>query len=188
LFPRLEIRQTFAAIGIQTEPGFFQIRQHRPMVNPKTEPSRLEIHRDPARLEIDADKAWDALAQGPHLATMLRIYAQGREAILEQIAEIVQKGDRMAAIHIPQDPVGEMATEWHRPIRIADAVAGPANYDNVDIRFIPDQLSFSYQPAQVTFDPLTAKPEIQYHPGKVNIYLRQKNHLEIRVVGLDARV
>ncbi len=188
MFPRLEMRQTFAAIGIQTEPGFLQIRQHHAMVNPKTEPSRLDIEREPVRFEIDADRAWDALAQGPSLTTFLRIYAHGRQAILEQIADIAQKGDRMAAIHIPHDPVGELAFEWNRPIRIAEAVAGPANYDNVDIRFTPEQLSFSYQPARVTFDPNTPKPEIQYYRGKVNTYIRQQNHLEIRVVGLDARV
>lgn len=188
MFPRLQIRQTYAAIGIQTQRGSFEIRQPHARVNPKTEPAKLTIDREPARLDINADKAWDALAQGPSLQTFLRIYAGGRQAILEQIAEIAQKGDRMAAIHIPHDPFAEAAIEWSRPIRIAEAVAGAPHYDNVDVTFTPEQLSMSFRPAQVIFDPVTFKPEIQYQRGHVNIYLRQRNSIEIRVVGLDARV
>ena len=188
VFPRLEIRQTYAAIGMETQRGKFDIKQHHARVNPQTEPAKLTIEREPARLDINADKAWDALAQGPSLQTFLRIYAAGRQAILEQIAEIAQKGDRMAAIHIPVDPFAEAAIEWSRPIRIADAVAGMPHYDNVDVTFTPEKLSFSYQPAQVRFDPVTPKPEIHYQRGHVHIYLRQRNSIDIRVVGLDARV
>lgn len=188
MFPRLEIRQTYAAIGIEIVRGSFDIRQPHARVNPKTEPAKLNIDREPARLDIDADKAWDALAQGPPLQTFLRIYAAGHQAILEQIAEIAQKGDRMAAIHIPVDPFAEAAIEWSRPIRIADSVAGAPHYDNVDVTFTPAQLSFSYEPAKVQFDPVTPKPEIHYQRGHVHIYLRQRNSIDIRVVGLDARV
>lgn len=188
MIPRLEIRQTYAAIGIETERGAFEIRQPHARVNPETEPAKLLIDREPARVEVNADKAWDALAQGSPHETFLRIYSAGPQALLEHIAYIAELGDRFAAIHIPEDPFAEAAADWNRPIRIADAVAGSANYDNVEITFIPEQLNFDFQPAQVRFDPYTSKAEIEYHRGKVHIYLRQRNSIEIRVVGLDARV
>lgn len=188
MFPRIEIRQTYAAIGIESQKGTLKIRQPHARVNPETEPAKLTIDRKPARLEVDADKAWDALAQGPSLQTFLRIYSAGRQAILEQIAEIAQKGDRMAAIHIPENPFAEAAIEWSRPIRIADAVAGSPNYDNVDITFIPTRLSINFQPAKVHFAPDTHKAEFQYQRGNVHIYLRQRNSIDIRVVDMDARV
>jgi hypothetical protein len=185
--PSIQIRQQYARIGMDIEDGRMEIRQPKATLEQTTSPARLEMEYRDGDLTIDQSKAWDALAMGSVSRLNDRIYSQAKNIVLQNIARIVENGNRMAAIHKGGNPIADIAAEQafeDNPL----VYVGEASYDNVDIEYVANEPDIQYTPAHVNTTIQAQRPEIYYQRGSVSVYLAQRNSLEIIPPQLDYKL
>jgi hypothetical protein len=176
--PKLHISQTYAQLSIRQDPGGVEIEQPKAKVEIKTQLPSMEIERVESKLEIDQSKAWDAYGIINPLEMNSRIYGQVRDSVVPQaIAKIAQDGDRMAAIHRSTGVIAELAAEsW---VELQVNFAGEASYNNVDVNYTPDQLSFRLVEGVVNIQVEPQWPIIQHKPSQVNIAVEKYPSIQI---------
>lgn len=184
LIPQIQIQQQPAQISLESPRGRQQLEQPRPDVQMQQIRPELQMERVGSRLEIDQERAWDALALGKNLATMTKIYSMASEMALRGLARVVENGNRMAAIHLPGSPFAEQALDWKRTFPEFD-FRGPASVDNVDLYFDPGEVRINAIPGRVELEVGINRPEHMYEPSKVNIYMQQYGKVEIIPPQLD---
>ncbi|WP_339205360.1 DUF6470 family protein [Paenibacillus sp. FSL K6-3182] len=176
--PQIQIRTQDAALFIDADLGKQRIEQPAPTIEMEQIRPEQHFQTTKGRLEINQDRVYDALALGNNLETMSRIYSMASDIALKGIARIVQKGDQMASIHLGGNPIAEMAREWQRTFPEFDFV-GEASYDNIDIEYIPGELTIDTTPGRVNYNVQVNKPIIEYERGKLDIYMSQYPKVEI---------
>ncbi|MGO4346876.1 DUF6470 family protein [Paenibacillus sp. MCAF9] len=182
--PQIQIRTQDAALSIDADMGKQRLEQ--PAATVDMEQIRPEQHfqTTKGRLEINQDRLWDALALGNNLQTMSKIYSMAADIALQGIARIVEKGDQMASIHLGGNPIAEMARDWKRTFPEYD-FRGEASYDNIDIEYIPGELTIDTTPGRVDLNVQVNKPIHEYERGKLDIYMSQYPKVEIIPPQLD---
>ncbi|MCR2806735.1 DUF6470 family protein [Paenibacillus soyae] len=185
--PTLDIRLQHAKLSIDADPGIQDLQQPRASVNMRQ--VRPEQHFSTTRgtLEIDQEKAWDALALGNNLETMSKIYSQASNIALQGLGRIVEKGNQMAAIHTGGKPIASMAKEWKRTFPEMD-FRGPASIDNVDVYYTPGNLNIETTPGRVELDVRVNAPIHHYERGKLDIYMSQPPSVIITPPQIDSRI
>lgn len=179
--PRIQIQQGYSQIGLQTTKGQQSIEQPRPSLNINRQPGVLTMDHTMPRLEIDSRKAWSALGK-PRMEEMMdRIAQSSHQIAMQNIANIARDGDRMMAIQEGGNVFAQLARENVFKDRPRVEIAGEPGYDNVDISFTSGEVQTSYTPGKLSFNPETYKPVINYEREKVNVYLIQKNYINISV-------
>ena len=182
--PRLLIHQEYARIGIDADLGEYEMKQPRPTFELQQTPAKQEMRQPQGDLQIDQSKAWDALALGNNLQMMSRIYSQAPQIALQGIAKIVEDGNRMAAIHLGGNPIADMGQEVTVSFPELD-YAGPASYDNVDIHYTARKPEINTERGTINLNARVNKPEVEYHRGKLDIYLLQRNKVEFTPPAID---
>lgn len=186
--PHIQIRQQYARIGIDADLGRYTIKQPRPTFEIDQTLATMTIRQPQGELEIDQTRAWDALARTNILEVMQRIYGQAREVAMQGIAKIVENGNRMAAIHKSSaDAFAELA----RDIRVSFPemqYAGEASFDNVDIRYTARRPEIGATAHPVRINSKVNPPEVDYHRGKLDIYMQQYGKVEITPPVMDVRL
>ncbi|TYP75724.1 DUF6470 family protein [Paenibacillus methanolicus] len=182
--PQIQIHQEYAQIGLQTTPAQQEIEQPGPTIEMKQTSAKLTIEQTEGQLTIDQSRARDALALGNNLETMKRIYAKASQLAMSGIARTVEKGNQMAAIHQGGNPIAESAKDWRRTFP-EFAFEGEASMDNVDIEYKASKPIIDVQQGGVEYNVTPNRAEHHYTPGKVEVYLRQMNRVEITPPVLD---
>lgn len=181
---RLSIRQNFARLGIETQPGELNIRQQKGEQIIHQNPAEMSIENGRGELLIDASDAYSALGVGPHLEWNSRIYSQMYNIALQSIAGIVEDGNRMAQITNSRNAFADIAKQkaTQRPVI---SYTTEASVLNVKMEYIhhPAQIEITPQKAEIEYIP--QKAEINYNRGNTNIYLKQKNSIDIQVSQYD---
>lgn len=181
--PQITIRQTYAQIGIETEPGMLEIRSPRGELRIDQNPAKMEITSPRGRLEVDSSAAWAALGKGSHLEWKTGLYNQLDGIILQIIAKKVEDGNRLASIVGKENAIADLAFENMRQTNPMQYV-GEASFLNVKVRYDPQTPTIEVTPSPAVIDYIPQKPVVEYTRGKVDIYLRQKNTIEISVIDL----
>lgn len=186
--PMIDIRTQHARIGIERVPGKLEVRTFPPEVHTKQRPAQMEFHDPPADLRIDSSRAWNAIYGGKLLDFTRRITEQIPEILLQRMADMVERGNRMAAIHIPPNPIPDIALEGSMNTGTGLDVFGPASYDNVDIEFIAHDFDMDVQIGGVDIDVTIRKPETSFQRGRLHIYMEQYPTVEIIPPKIDLRI
>ncbi|CAM4390156.1 DUF6470 family protein [Paenibacillus alkaliterrae] len=176
--PQIQIRQQHALLSIDADIGKQHLEQ--PQATVEMEQIRPVQHFTTSRahLEINQDRAWDALALGGNLETMSKIYSMASDMALRGLARIVEQGNRMAEIHLGGNPIADMAGDWQRTYPEFD-FRGEASYDNVDINYTPGELSIETTPGRINMNVEVNRPIHHYERGKLDIYMSQYPKVEI---------
>lgn len=187
--PSIQINQQFSKIGLDRDAGKLLIEKPNSMLEITQDQGSFQIERTASQLSVDSRKAWSALGHAKLEEVTDRIAQTSLEISMQNIANISSAGDRMMAFHTGEKAFGEIARDQalrQYPIEIS----GDPSYDNVDVTYIPSEISTTWETAQVYFDFEPAKTRIDYYPGKVNPYLIQKNYIFFASTGqqLDAVV
>ncbi|OEF99520.1 hypothetical protein BHF71_08760 [Vulcanibacillus modesticaldus] len=153
----------------------------------KQEQVKAKIQYNLPKIQIDQSRAWSALGKVPSLELTARINSNLRNVVMDTIAKIAQKGDRMAKIHIKQDPIPEFAMENSIDL-VGLNYEDPASIDNVDISVQEGTLDIQFSGGTVKTEVRPNKPIINYIPGKLEVYLQQKNGIEIYVPKIDLNI
>lgn len=185
--PRIQLNIQNAKLSIDADIGKQRLEQPRPSVDMKQVRTEQQFRTTPGRLEINQDRVWDALALGNNLETMSKIYSMASDIALQGIARIVEKGDRMAAIHQKGNPIAEMAKEWKRTFPEFD-FRGEASFDNIDFYYTPSELSIETIPGRVDLHVQVNKPIHEYTRGNLDIYMSQYPKVEVIPPRIDQMV
>jgi len=172
LQPILQIRQTSALIGIDSERGTFSITQPKAEVDITTTPGELLVQSTKPELTIDQSRAWAAYNGGNMLDMNKRIYSGIQQLYLQGIARKVEQGNRMAQFFKPGNTIAEVYGTDTEPNSFPE-ICGPASYDNVDIHFETRAPQINFRPDEVNIQVESYRPEIEYTRGKLNIYMQQ---------------
>jgi hypothetical protein len=180
-FPQIQLKQTYAKIGLRIIQPVQEIEQPPAKMSIKQKPARMIIDREPAILEIDQEQAWNELnLKSP--SVLSRDFAEyGKQQALAAIAEIAQKGDRMAAIENKADAIVEMATEKNLKEPPDFNIAFIPSYGSVKIHFTPADLEFHWQEGGAEVKVIPQKPIHRYTPGKTEVYMLKWPELHIDV-------
>lgn len=171
--PQIQIRQQYARIGIDADLGRQEIRQRPAQLTLKTEPSRLTVESKPGELTIDQTKARDALGVGSSLAFMSRVYEEARSMGLQGIAQIVERGNRMADIPNQTNAIADIAQDYSFQPYDFNYQFQAASMDNVDLSYTAHKPAIAFKPATVDIQVKVNAPEISYTRGKLDIYMQQ---------------
>ncbi|GIP40986.1 hypothetical protein J31TS4_42660 [Paenibacillus sp. J31TS4] len=185
--PQIQIRQQYAQIGIDADPGTWEMKQPQAALEIQTEPLRLEITSPPGELTIDQSRARAALGLEGNLEWSQKIYSQSKEIALQGVARRAQEGNRMAAIHKGGNVIAEIARESRFRESPMD-VREPASFDNVDIEYVAHKPDIVVIPGQVQIEVQPHRPELSYNRGKLDIYMRQYNSVQIIPPQLDLQL
>ncbi|AHV99350.1 DUF6470 family protein [Paenibacillus sabinae] len=183
----VQISQTPALIGMETTLGNLTISQPPADLQITTTPGEWNIHQPAPEVTIDQSRARAAYTGGTYREMSQRIYSGVEQLWLQGIAKRMEQGERMANFHKPGNSIGEVYGEdWH-PVSYPE-VRGPASYDNVDIDIKASPVQIEYRRAEVHIQVEQHKPQFQYTPSSVDIYLRQKPSLTFTPQVLDEQV
>lgn len=170
--PILQIRQTPAILGIDQNMGSYSIRQPKADVRITTTPGKLEVESYRPQLNVDQSRAWEAYHGGNPLTMNKRIYSGIQQIFMQNLANKVEQGNRIAQFFKPGNTIAEVYGTDTEP-RSFPETRGPASYDNVDIHIETRAPQISFQAAQVDVEVERHRPEIEYTRGKLDIYMKQ---------------
>lgn len=180
--PRIQIQQGYSKIGIETAKAKIGIEQPKADLNLEQKKGQLQIRRTTGEMNIDQSRAWSALGLGSTEEMTDRIAQHSWESSMQSIAEIAQAGDRMMAIHQGGGVFGDLARQNFMKERVIN-LFGPASFNNVTFNYIPGTTDIDFEVGGARFDPKVNMPVIEYTPGSIDIYLKQKNFINMSVIG-----
>ncbi|WKL04036.1 DUF6470 family protein [Paenibacillus amylolyticus] len=182
--PILQIHTTPSVLHIDADLGQQSIRQPKADVQMKTRPSTLTVESHPIRFEVDQSRAISAYTGGNMIDMNARIYSGIEKLFLENMAERVQQGNELAAIHKPGNTISNIiGTNWKsKPF---PETRTPASMDNVDIRIETRAPSVRFEAAVSEINVTVNKPEIEYQRGKLDIYVKQYASIQFTPPAID---
>ncbi|MWC30918.1 DUF6470 family protein [Paenibacillus sp. MMS18-CY102] len=182
---RLSIRQTFAAIGIDADPTQQQMHMPRGEQRIQQNAATLDFESTRPQLSVDSTEALHALGKGPNLEWSSGIYSQMKSVFLQQLAQQVEEGKRMANITTSRSAFADLAQNaLFAPNPVSYQIASPG-YNNVKVQFMPGEVETRITPSPVSIEYTPQPAEIEAQRGKFEIYLRQKNSIQIEVTQYD---
>lgn len=185
--PVIQIRQTYAKLGIDADLGKQEIKQPRPDFQISTKPAKLDTTYRHGELVINQSAAWEALGKGSVFQFTERVASESKQLALQGIGKRVDAGNQLAAIHKGGNPISDMAFQSvFEDFKVG--YEGPFGTHNFDIQYTPNKPEVQYEPGSIDVQAKVNPPEISYTPGKLDIYLLQKNSIEITPPKLDLKV
>ncbi len=182
--PQIRLESTFAKIGIQTEKPIQTIEQPKAIQTIEQPKAQLSIETVPARLTIDQTEAWAQLG----FKTIPRLVEEnaqnGKQTAMEGIARRVRQGDELMEIESGINPFPSQAIENGYKPEAQLSIGWIPSHGSVNIHYQPADVQINATPQKPNIDLQVRKPIHDYTPGKVNIYLEQKNTLKIDFVNL----
>lgn len=179
----LKITTTPAQIGIKTTPARLEIQQPKADVALNIEHPRVEIDSEPIQVQIDQYQCF-AEAGLKNFLDLTKEGAQiAKNKAMQGIERIVSQGNALAAIHQGGNPIADQAEE--NAFHLDDA---EFNFDLIPksrpkIDFIGGEVDIKVIEGKVNPKVKVNKPIVDYTRGKVEIYLKQKNSINIEYVG-----
>ncbi|WP_010278713.1 DUF6470 family protein [Paenibacillus senegalensis] len=184
--PVIEIRQQHAKLGMQSELGRNFIKQSRADMEIHTTRPELVMESSRSELTIDQGSAWASLGKDHPFNLNQRIYSQCQDIVLQGIARRVEEGNRMAAIHTGEHVFAELARE--RAFQEAGIEPrAPLAYPSVAIEYKPGNTSIQVKEGSYQLHVQPHRPQIDYEPGKLNIYMLQYQSVEIIPPKIDIK-
>ncbi len=177
----LEIHQQYPIIGANIRAPLLKLHNEKPDLEISTNSSKLEIESTPPDLYIDQSVCYTS---GLHMNIdeFARYFAgKGRQACLEGTARRAREGERMVHIENPgafKEIIASRQKAWSDyPYLEMNPAPGP------EIEFTVHPLQINYIPTELSIDVAPGYVENNFQPGDVEIYLRQKNKIEIEYTG-----
>jgi Family of unknown function (DUF6470) len=182
--PQIRIESTSARIGLNIQKPKQELEQPRADLRIEQPRPQLEIEREPSKLMIDQTQAWEDMDL-KHIFRRIEEFAkQGYEDWLEGLARVSRQGDELMKIENGGNPIADQAKEnSESPIYEFNIGWIPSMF-SVKVHYEPSKLHFRWNTQKAKIDVTPQKPIHQYVPGKVDVYLEQRNSLKIDFIHL----
>jgi len=179
----LKITQTYAKIGIETNPARYEMQTKRAKLELKQNHAQMRIETKKPKVLIDQYKAF-ASAGLKNILDLTRSEVQkAKQRALEYIAKVAEDGDRLAAIEKGGNPIAEMAARDLYTVHEFNYDAIPKERPeitviegdiNIELEKNPDGsnnfVETNYIPADVN---------VKFTPAQVRIFLEQYASIKI---------
>lgn len=182
---RLSIHQTMGQIGIQTQWASQTMHSSLGSLSIEQPAADMQMESPRGELSVDSSAAWDALGKGSNLAWSSRIYSQSKDIVLQSIARTAAEGKRMSDLTNPANPFAAIARDRALADSPSVSYTGPAGYSNVELHYEAQKPDIQITPRKPVISYTPVKPDVQYNPGSVDVYIRQKNTIDIQVSNYD---
>lgn len=181
--PQIRLQQTYAQIGLRITQPVQELQQAPSELSIKQTPATMNIIRTPGKLDINQDQARNQVnMKMPDVFSRDNAEA-ARQAGLEAIAEIVQEGNQLAAIETKTDALAAIAENKSLPEQDDYNIAFIPSYGSVQIDYTPTELHIEWEKGGVEIKATPRQVTHNYTVGKTEVYLQQKNQLQIDFIG-----
>lgn len=177
----LEIRTTWAKLGIQTTRAFLEMSQPLGQFERESQRTELVIDRTLPRVLIDQSACFKECGLKNPVELTAEMAEIARQNILKYMGRTAQEGDRLARVDNPADAVAEIARARMEQARAADWTFTMIPQSRPKIEVIGD-LKIDWQVIQGRCEYQRQYPRYIFHPGSIKIYLEQRGGVEIRYV------
>ncbi len=183
--PYLELSSTYAKIGLNIQRPPMTIRQpSADMEIRQTHAENIQITAENGTLTIDQSEAFASIDHLPPLQRANKFYAKSIPKAHEFIAKMRQEGDRLMKIENGGNPIAEIAGEESKLIdHEVDLRLAPKPL-SVKIHYEPGEYRVDVKPDRIDINVQKNDPQITIPKWQTEVYVRQKNSLTIRAVGL----
>lgn len=183
--PYLEISSTYAQIGLKFQRPPMTIRQpSTDMEIKQTHADNIQITNENGTLTIDQSEAFASIGHLPPLQRADKFYAQSIPKAHEFMAKMRQEGDRLMKIEDGGNPIAEIAAEESKLIEHEVDLRLAPKPLSVKIHYEPGEFRVDVKPDRIDINVQKNDPEITIPKWQAEVYIRQKNSLMIRAVGL----
>jgi len=181
---RLEIKTTPAIINFNTENASLKKPAiPKDILDIKTEKFDFIIDRDKGSLQIDQNQCFNEAGLKDIRAFMDDYVSYAKQKVSEGVDRIVREGNNLANIQNGMDGFVENADH--------NAFGLFQHEFNIDfipksrpiINYMPDKIKTDYKPGKIINNSIPSNELGEYKAGKVNIYMKQMNSIEINVIG-----
>lgn len=180
---RLEMRSQNAYIGIETKNATISLEQPKASVDIKTEQPKVHIESTLAKVQIDQSQCFSESGLKSIFELISDNSNRAMSQMLSNAGRIADEGNQMADVTSGADVVAENAdyNAFGQFSGEFGMVTMPKSRPK--IRVIEGNNNINFSGGTVDINVRLNKVRVDYSPGKVNISLRQKNSLEITVIG-----
>jgi hypothetical protein len=182
----LEIRQTYAKIGIETIPGKLDIETRQAKLNFKQKHAKINLHTELPKVKIDQYECFASAGRKGPIDLTREIARLARQQVMEYIGKTAEDGSTLAAIERGGTPIADIAVRDAYPVhqfgidfipkaRPKITVTGGVKVDpERNSEGISNGVEGEYIPPDLKID---------FTPTVVNIYLRQKASISFQYTG-----
>lgn len=183
--PQIRLQQAHAQIGLRISQPVQEIQQKPAELSIKQESAKMTIENKPSQLIIDDEQFWNDLGF-KSIPTLSQENAQhGRETVLDYIATKAQEGDQLAKIENKSDAIVGFVTEKVLQPKEDFNIAFIPSPGSVKIQFTPAELHINWKKGGADIQVTQNKVVHHYTPGKTEVYLQQRQQLQIDFVGTN---
>lgn len=186
--PQIQINQTFAKIGIETQSTRIDIKTGQADLRIKQENEELNINQSRSMVQIDQSRAYSALGQGSVIEVTDTIIDKMYQTGLNAIKNIAAKGETFQDIHLHDNNLIAQFAKTDSVDFSAYQYAGRASCDNVDVNVVSGELEMDWKKGKVEVDIEPNKATVDYTRGNVDIYVKPKNSVEILTPQIDLKL
>lgn len=179
----IEMRSQNAYLGIKSDRPIQSIEQPKSELNIHQEQSKVEVESTLPKVQIDQTQAFSESGLKGVLELGLENAKRAMGIMVEKIARIVDEGNQFADIQSGVDAVAENAENNAYSQFDSDLTITTMPMSGPNIEVIEGINDIKVTGGMVETNPVIRKPIVSYQPGKVNIYLEQRNSLTITAVG-----
>lgn len=183
--PRLEIHHTFAELGFTTKQARIEIRQPHGELSIRQPHAQMKMTKTGGNLTIDQSEAF-ADANVKHIFRLNKEWVdKAKRKALQSLAEVAAEGNRLMKIeNYPKTTIiPQIAREKSNPPpKDVNIDWIPSSLDKVKFHYEPAKIHIHVQEGKVSIKGKPRQPEITYHRGDFQIYLKQKAQMNIQVV------
>jgi hypothetical protein len=179
---RLNIEQTYARLNLEIQDPFLQIKTTKPQIQLETEAAKVEISQPRGELSIDQYPSRASYGYKDIYDRTREAAERGRQTVLENIARIVEEGNRMGRIESGENAIIEIVID-----RVFENAAVPevgiTPIAKSDIRFTPRSPSFKVTPGHVELDLQRGTVDVELQRGTVKGTVSPYNSIRMWTTG-----
>ncbi len=183
--PQIRLHQTYAQIGMRTVQPVQEIQQIPAELSIKQYSAKMEIERKPSELHIDQEQAWNELGFKSPSVFSRDMADSAKQKGLENIGKMAEEGHQLAAIENKTNAIQAIASKNANPGPADFTIAFIPSFGSVKINYKPSELHIDWKPGGTEIEVEPHRPIHKYTPGKTEVYLRQREQLEIDFIGLN---
>lgn len=181
---RLSIRQTYATTAIETKQAQLSMESPQGQLEIESIPATMEVNTKAAELSVDSSRAWMALGKGNNLEWSHMVLSQMDQVFLLNVSRIVEEGNRLAKFTKQGSSIADMMAQ-----RIQEesnvVYIGEASSLNVDLQYDPAVVNVEWNQQETRLQYTPQRPQTSYQPAVVEVYLKNKNSIQMWVSNYD---
>lgn len=184
-FPQIRLQSQMAKIELNTNPAVQSIEKPGPDLDIQQPSAVLHINRTPSKLLIDQSEA-RADVDLKTIRRRIEEFAQnGYKEWLNGLGRRAQEGNQLMRIENKGNPIANIAKQNSQLYPTYDFNIGYVpKAGSVKIDFEPTKLDIEWETKKPINNTKTRNPIINYHPGNVDIRMKQYQNLKIDFANL----